>query len=193
MKISVKIIAYCLWIGFLIWLSSFGSPYFFDFVSFIKTKIFGDIDPLFTYTNDPLIGNDIFSGSLIRTAGEDVGTYPILIGTLMLGPNYSIQYTLNILTIRSSRLIIKPNPIIRTYGDAPLPNTIVTSNFMVTGLRNNETIKSVTITLPTGLETGNGFKDPIGIYKNVIETSSLLTGTAILSNYDIVLLFHCFS
>ena len=46
MKISVKIIACCLWIGFLIWFSNFGSPYFSDFVSFIKRKIFGhDISP----------------------------------------------------------------------------------------------------------------------------------------------------
>jgi gliding motility-associated-like protein len=153
-----------------------------------KTKTFGDVDPVFTYTNDPLIGNDTFSGSLIRTAGEDVGSYSILIGTLTLGPNYTILYTSNLLEIIPSNLILKPNPIIRTYGDAPLPTTIVTSNFMVTGLRNNETIKSVTITLPTGLETGNGFKDPVGIYKNVIETSNLVTETADLSNYTVVLL-----
>lgn len=153
-----------------------------------KTKTFGDVDPVFTYTNDPLIGNDLFSGSLNRIAGEEVGSYPILIGTLTLSPNYTILYTSNILRILPSNLIIKPNPIIRTYGDAPLPSTIVTSNFQVTGLRNNETIKSVTITLPTGLETGNGFKDPVGIYKNVIETSNLVTETAELSNYTVVLL-----
>jgi gliding motility-associated-like protein len=153
-----------------------------------KTKTFRDIDPVFTYTNDPLIGNDLFSGILIRTAGEDVGSYPILIGTLTLSPNYTILFTSNVLRILPSNLIIKPNPIIRTYGDAPLPTTIVTSNFQVTGLRNNETIKSLIITLPTGLETGNGFKDPVGIYKNVIETSNLVTETAELSNYTVVLL-----
>ncbi len=153
-----------------------------------KTKTFGDIDPVFTYTNDPLIGNDLFSGSLTRTAGEEVGLYPILIGSLTLGPNYTILYTSNTLKILASNLIIKPNPIIRTYGDAPLPTTLITSNFQVVGLRNNETIKTVTLTLPSGIETGNGFKDPVGIYRNVIETSNLVTGTAILSNYNIVLL-----
>ena len=42
MKILPKIIIYCLWIGFLIWFSNFSSPYFFDFVNFIKRRFFGD-------------------------------------------------------------------------------------------------------------------------------------------------------
>lgn len=152
-----------------------------------KTKTFGDIDPLFTYTNDPLIGIGSFLGNLNRTPGEDAGVYPILIGTLTLGSNYSIQYSSDTLTIFASNLIIKPNPIIRTYGSI-LPTTIITSNFQVTGLRNNETLQTVTLTLPNGLGSGNGLNDPIGIYRNVIETSDLVAGIAILSNYNIILL-----
>jgi len=151
------------------------------------TKNFGDIDPVFTFTNDPLIGNDSFLGSLIRIPGEDAGAYSILIGSLTLGTNYSIQFISNPLTIFAADLIVKPNPIIRTYGTT-LPTTIITSNFQVTGLKNNETLQTVTLTLPTGLETGNGLRDTIGIYKNVIETSHLVAGTAILANYNIVLL-----
>jgi hypothetical protein len=45
MKFSAKIIVYCLWIGFLIWFSNFGSSYFSEFASFIKRKVFGDISP----------------------------------------------------------------------------------------------------------------------------------------------------
>ena len=153
-----------------------------------KIKTFGDIDPNFTFNNGPLIGNDSFLGSLIRTPGEDVGAYPILIGSMTLGTNYSIQFTSNTLIILTSNLILKPNAIIRTYGDVPLPTTIITSNFQVTGLKNNETLQTVSLTLPSGLETGNGFKDPIGTYKNMIETSHLVTGTALLANYNIVLL-----
>jgi hypothetical protein len=39
MKTSVKLIAYGLWFGFLVWLSIYGNGYFFDFVGFIKTKV----------------------------------------------------------------------------------------------------------------------------------------------------------
>jgi len=42
MKTPAKIIAYCIWVGFLLWFSGFGSPYFSDFANFIKRKIFGD-------------------------------------------------------------------------------------------------------------------------------------------------------
>lgn len=153
-----------------------------------QTKIYGDIDAVLSYTNEPLIAGDSFSGLLIRTPGEEVGEYPILIGSLTLGTNYTIQFTSNIFKIKATSLIIQPNPIIRTYGDAPLPTTIVTSNFQAVGLRNNETIGTVTLTLPTGTDSGNGMKDPIGVYKNVIETSNPQSGTAVLSNYNIVLL-----
>jgi len=39
-----------------------------------------------------LLGTDAFTGSLTRAAGEAVGSYNILIGTLSAGSNYSISY-----------------------------------------------------------------------------------------------------
>jgi hypothetical protein len=41
----------------------------------------------------------IFTGSLSRAPGEDVGTYPITIGSLSAGGNYTIGYTGNYLKI----------------------------------------------------------------------------------------------
>ena len=67
-----------------------------------ETKQYGTADPDFTYTVSGFINGDntsIFTGSLSRIPGEDVGTYPITAGTLSPGGNYTFSYTGNNLTI----------------------------------------------------------------------------------------------
>jgi hypothetical protein len=67
-----------------------------------QTKEYGTSDPTLTYVTGGLPNGDstiVFTGSLSRTPGEDVGTYPITIGTLSAGGNYTISYTGNFLTI----------------------------------------------------------------------------------------------
>ncbi|MDR1792731.1 MAG: T9SS type A sorting domain-containing protein, partial [Bacteroidales bacterium] len=65
-----------------------------------KTKTYGDSDPTLTYTVNPaLIAGDNFVGTLIRVAGENVGTYAINQGTLSAGSNYTITYDDDTLTI----------------------------------------------------------------------------------------------
>lgn len=39
-----------------------------------------------------MVGNDAFTGKLSRKAGEKVGKYDILQGTLALSANYTITY-----------------------------------------------------------------------------------------------------
>ena len=66
------------------------------------TKKYGTPDPDFAYTASGLVNGDnssIFSGSLSRTPGEDVGTYAITEGTLSAGGNYTMVYTGNNFTI----------------------------------------------------------------------------------------------
>jgi MBG domain (YGX type) len=46
-----------------------------------------------------VLAGDPFSGALTRAAGEAVGSYAILQGTLTLGPNYNLSYTGASLTI----------------------------------------------------------------------------------------------
>ena len=58
-----------------------------------KTKVYGAADPALTYTSSGLIGSDSLTGALTRTAGENVGTYNILVGTLSAGANYTLSYT----------------------------------------------------------------------------------------------------
>jgi len=57
-----------------------------------KTKGYGSSDPVLTYSSSGLLGTDAFTGALTRTAGEAVGSYNILIGTLSAGSNYSTSY-----------------------------------------------------------------------------------------------------
>lgn len=71
-----------------------------------QTKAYGSPDPVLTYGVSGLVNGDnasIVTGSLTRTAGENVGTYPITQGTLSAGNNYSIAYTGNYLTITKAQ------------------------------------------------------------------------------------------
>lgn len=65
-------------------------------------KTFGEKDGELTYTLSPaLVGDDKMTGALARGAGEDAGTYPINLGTLSAGDNYTLTlaegavYTVN--------------------------------------------------------------------------------------------------
>lgn len=58
-----------------------------------QSKIFGDSDPTFTYTQTGLCSGDQISGALARAEGESVGSYAINIGTLTAGGNYNIVFT----------------------------------------------------------------------------------------------------
>ena len=66
-----------------------------------QTKVYGETDPTFTYTNTSLVGSDTFTGLLNRSTGEAVGTtYAIGLGNLSAGTNYSV--TLNTTTVNFS-------------------------------------------------------------------------------------------
>ncbi|AUC86356.1 hypothetical protein CW731_14190 [Polaribacter sp. ALD11] len=56
------------------------------------TKVYGETDPIFTYSATALLGTDSFAGSLARATGEEVGTYAITQGMLSAGTNYTITF-----------------------------------------------------------------------------------------------------
>jgi hypothetical protein len=56
-----------------------------------QSKVFGDADPTFTFTNDGGLAAGAFTGALSRVAGENAGTYAITLGTLAAGPNYNLS------------------------------------------------------------------------------------------------------
>jgi hypothetical protein len=55
----------------------------------------------FAYTLSPSLGSDAFTGTLTRTAGENIGNYAITQGNLSAGSNYDISYV--------SKDFIQPN------------------------------------------------------------------------------------
>jgi MBG domain (YGX type)/Putative Ig domain len=67
-----------------------------------QKKEYGKPDPNFTYAATGFLNganSGIFTGSMSRAPGENVGTYPITAGSLSAGSNYTISYTGNYLTI----------------------------------------------------------------------------------------------
>ncbi|NCV86932.1 MAG: hypothetical protein EBW14_13935, partial [Oxalobacteraceae bacterium] len=68
-----------------------------------KSKEYGAEDPELTYLSSGLLGSDVFTGSLVREAGESAGVYAIEVGSLSAGANYSLVYTGANFTIQASR------------------------------------------------------------------------------------------
>jgi gliding motility-associated-like protein len=92
-----------------------------------KTKVYGDADPAFTYTFSPaLIAGDAFTGALTRVAGENIGVYAINQGTLTAGPNYTITFISENLTITPRSITVTANPQTKVYGD---PDPVLSYTF----------------------------------------------------------------
>lgn len=98
-----------------------------------KFKEYGDSDPSLTYTVNPaLIGSDVFTGSMDRDPGENVGNYQILQHTLTAGPNYNITFNSNVLNITPKTLTVTADDKTRQYGFANPPLTFSYSGFAFT-------------------------------------------------------------
>ncbi|WP_162604869.1 MBG domain-containing protein [Geomonas ferrireducens] len=90
-------------------------------------KTYGDADPALTYSFTPeLKAGDGFTGSISRTAGEDVGSFPITQGTLALGSGYELVFVGAQLTIGQRGLVIKADDLTKTAG---LENPTLTAGF----------------------------------------------------------------
>jgi filamentous hemagglutinin family protein len=97
------------------------TPYTLTVTANAQSKVYGSVDPALTYTNGALQNGDtaaVFSGSLTRVAGQNVGAYAINKGTLSAGANYTISYTGNNLTITPYTLTVAANAQSKVYGAA---------------------------------------------------------------------------
>ena len=85
-----------------------------------KSKVYGDSDPALTYqvTSGSLAFTDVFTGALTRNAGEDVGTYAILQGTLALNSNYNLTYVGANLSIGQRAITVTADAKSKVYGDS---------------------------------------------------------------------------
>ncbi|GFO67713.1 hypothetical protein GMLC_12920 [Geomonas limicola] len=100
-----------------------------------KTKVYGSADPPLTFqvTAGSLVGTDAFNGSLVRSAGEAAGNYPIQQGNLSAGPNYQLSFQGAPLAITAKPLVITANNASRPYGAANPANPGFTAPALVAG------------------------------------------------------------
>ncbi len=129
-----------------------------------QNKIYSQANPaVYTYilSSGTLIGADSFSGALTRELGENVGIYPILIGTLSLNANYQLSFIADNFEITEKAIIVTANPgQSKVYGLPDLTFSYTLSEFPLSGN---------TFTGALGRETG----EDVGYYPINIGTLSL--------------------
>ncbi len=83
-----------------------------------QTKVYGTADPFLTYTWSGLLNGDseaIFTGTLTRAAGENIGRYTISPGSLSAGGNYQIIFAPAELTITAASATIVLSDLEHSY------------------------------------------------------------------------------
>ncbi|MGJ1354954.1 MBG domain-containing protein, partial [Sphingobacterium spiritivorum] len=142
-----------------------------NIVAEAKSKVYGSVDPVLTYTVTGFENGDdqsVITGALTRAAGEDIGTYAIEQGTLATSANYDIVYTGADFNINKATLNIVADAKSKVYGSADPALT-----YTVIGLVNGDDQSIITgaLTRTTG--------EAVGTYN--IEQGTLAT----TANYDI--------
>jgi filamentous hemagglutinin family protein len=101
--------------------------------AFGASRIYGNANPVLTYTTSGLRGSDILAGTPLSTANptSNIGTYAITQGTLN-NPNYAITFLGANLTVTPRPLSVSANSASRLYGAAN-PAFTYTANGLVNG------------------------------------------------------------
>ena len=145
-----------------------------------KTKVYGSSDPVLTYTSNAILrAGDTFTGTLSRSAGENVGEYPILIGSLALPSGYQIVYTGETLTVTAKPLTITADNKSKNASD-PTP----TFTYSVNGLVNSNTVSGVTFNFSSGTYSSSTTA-PTANGSYTITPSAATFGNGSSSNYSI--------
>jgi len=146
------------------------------------TKVYGENDPALTYAIEALgasrglVGNDTFSGSVTRLAGEDVGNYAINQGTVD-NANYAITWTSNDLSITPRAITLQADVASKVYGDVdPTLSVSIVGGSVATAM--GETLADVTGTV------GRTGDDNAGVYDIVLGTGNKANNYAITFEAD---------
>lgn len=85
-----------------------------------QSKVFGTTDPVFTYANTPALIDGVFTGTLSREAGTNVGTYAYELGSLTAGGNYLLTLggSATFEIVKATPVITWANPADIVYGAA---------------------------------------------------------------------------
>ena len=95
------------------------TPRFVTVTADMLSKIYGDSDPMLTYTvsSGSLAAGDMFSGALLREAGENIGDYTVHQGDLALNSNYVMTFVEGTFTITPRAITVTADPQTKIYGD----------------------------------------------------------------------------
>ncbi|MEI7841229.1 MAG: MBG domain-containing protein, partial [Methylococcaceae bacterium] len=129
-----------------------------------QTKIYGDADPVFSYTATgfKLTDNEsVLIGSLTRAEGETVASYAIS-GDFFVNPNYAITFTPANLAITPAALTIAADAQTKIYGDADPVLSYKATGFKLT---DSESVLTGSLTRAEGETVANyaisgGFVNP---------------------------------
>ena len=96
-----------------------------------KTKVYGDPDPVFTYTLNPKpFGSDKIEGTLTRSSGENVGTYTISNQSGFSHSNYVVTiqegtFTITKQPLNSINIVLESDVVVIENGDNAEPTVAV--------------------------------------------------------------------
>ncbi|WP_198673064.1 MBG domain-containing protein, partial [Algoriphagus litoralis] len=159
-----------------------------------QIKEYGENDPVFTFESSGFAYSEdesIFSGSLTRDVGEDVGDYAIKQGDLSAGSNYSITFTGAEFAITQKSLTITVVDVAKFVGEsdpdfsvsyAGLVRELDVENFQGTLIfdrESGETAGTYVITA-SGLSSDNYLIDFIGGTLTILGPPSFTSSPAIL-------------
>ncbi|MFC6180554.1 MBG domain-containing protein [Lactiplantibacillus daowaiensis] len=108
------------------------------------TKVYGEKDPVLTYTVDNAVNNDDLKVTLSRTAGESVGTYAISVDTADANPNYAITINSGELNITKRPVTITAADLTKVYGEV---DPSLTLKDAATVLVNHDDVQALGVTL----------------------------------------------
>jgi len=148
----------------------------------------GDADPALTYqiTSGSLAGGDSFSGSLTRQAGEAIGTYNTLQGTLALNSNYDLTFVPGIFTISDTESPVANCVSTLTVNLDANGEAAITPEMLDNGSTDNCGIDTMWVSPEvlgcSGSVGGSAEKN----YSATIATSDGADVTITLSNFEVV-------
>ena len=96
-----------------------------------QSKVYGDADPVLTFTNNLDLTTNDFTGALGRTDGADVGTYAYNIGDLSAGNNYTISLS-TATPLPTFQITRRPITIIPTAGQSKIYGSADPATFAFT-------------------------------------------------------------
>ena len=103
------------------------------------TKVYGDEDPIFTYSQVNIVEGQPVTISIKRQFGENVGEYEMVLESAN-DPRYEITFIPGVLNITPSKITLRAESKVKIYGDEdPYLDAIITDGL----LKNNDVLTNI--------------------------------------------------